>query len=80
MSPPTQRCYRDFSNTVSLHQDTKRLGFYSQLMGSSPSEPDTHHLILSGSLSSLSLDFSVCEEEIIICPYKIGVRIRDVGV
>lgn len=48
-------------------------------MGSKLSEPDTHHLILSGSLSSLSLDFSAYEE-IMISPYKIGVRIRDGGV
>lgn len=58
---------------------TKRMGFYSQVMGSKLSEPDTHHLILSGSLSSLSLDFSAYEE-IMISPYKIGVRIRDGGV
>lgn len=58
---------------------TKILGFYSQVMGLNLSEPDTYHLILSESLSSLSLDFSVYEE-IMISPYKIGVKIRDVGV
>lgn len=49
-------------------------------MGLSFSEFDIYYLILSGFLFFLSLDFLVCEEEIIICFYKIGVRIRDVGV
>lgn len=55
------------------------MGFYNQVMVSNPSKSDTHHLILSRSSTSHSLDFPVYEE-IIISPYKIGVRIRDVGV
>lgn len=64
-----------FNNTVSLHQDTQSMGFYSIEAGSNPSKPNTHHLILAGSLSSQPLDLPVYDE-IIISPYNIVVELE----